>query len=99
MSDLTRILSDIERGDPHAAEQLLPLMYDKLRALAAHRLEQEKPGQTLQATALIHEAYLRLVGGAGDEARPWNGRRLATYNRAVGVGRLLTGCGGVVVNP
>src|SRR5262245_58771812 len=61
MNDVTRILSDIERGDPHAAEQLLPLVYDELRKLAAQRLAQEKPGQTLQATALVHEAYLRLV--------------------------------------
>src|SRR5947209_16628463 len=62
MSDVTRILSAIEQGDPHAAEQLLPLVYDELRQLAAQRLAQEKPGQTLQATALVHEAYLRLVG-------------------------------------
>ena len=62
MSDVTRILSAIEQGDPHAAEQLLPLVYDELRKLAAQRLAQEKPGQTLQATALVHEAYLRLVG-------------------------------------
>src|SRR5262245_41371576 len=62
MSDITRILSAIEQGDPHAAEQLLPLVYDELRQLAAHRLAHEKPGQTLEATALVHEAYLRLVG-------------------------------------
>jgi RNA polymerase sigma factor (TIGR02999 family) len=62
MSDVTRILSAIEHGDPHAAEQLLPLVYDELRQLAAQRLSHEKPGQTLQATALVHEAYLRLVG-------------------------------------
>jgi RNA polymerase sigma factor (TIGR02999 family) len=62
MTDVTRILSAIEQGDPHAAEQLLPLVYDELRKLAAHRLAQEKPGQTLEATALVHEAYLRLVG-------------------------------------
>src|SRR6266850_1798119 len=61
MSDVTQILSDIERGDPHAAEQLLPLVYDELRKLAAQKLAQEAPGQTLQATALVHEAYLRLV--------------------------------------
>lgn len=61
MSDVTRILSQIERGDPQAAEQLLPLVYDELRKLATARLEQERPGQTLQATALVHEAYLRLV--------------------------------------
>jgi RNA polymerase sigma factor (TIGR02999 family) len=62
MSDVTRILSAIESGDPKAGEQLLPLVYDELRQLAAARLAQEKPGQTLQATALVHEAYLRLVG-------------------------------------
>jgi RNA polymerase sigma factor (TIGR02999 family) len=61
MSDVTRILSAIEQGDPHAAAQLLPLVYDELRQLAAHKLAQEKPGQTLQTTALVHEAYLRLV--------------------------------------
>src|SRR5437773_11974536 len=61
MSDVTRILSAIEQGDPHAAEQLLPLVYDELRQLAAQKLAQEKPDQTLQATALVHEAYLRLV--------------------------------------
>ena len=62
MNDVTRILSAIEQGDPQAAEQLLPLVYDELRKLAAQRLAAEKPGQTLQATALVHEAYLRLVG-------------------------------------
>ena len=62
MSEITRILCEIEGGDPHAAEQLLPLVYDELRQLAAQRLAQEKPGQTLEATALVHEAYLRLVG-------------------------------------
>jgi RNA polymerase sigma factor (TIGR02999 family) len=72
MADVTHILSAIERGEPQAAEQLLPLVYDELRKLAAQRLTQEKPGQTLQATALVHEAYLRLVGG--DAARPWDGR-------------------------
>ena len=65
MSDVTRILSQIESGDPSAAEQLLPLVYDELRKLAAARLAQEKPGQTLQATALVHEAYLRLVASPG----------------------------------
>jgi hypothetical protein len=62
MSDVTRILSAIDQGDPNAAEQLLPLVYDELRKLAAQRLAHEKPGQTLQATALVHEAFLRLVG-------------------------------------
>jgi RNA polymerase sigma factor (TIGR02999 family) len=61
MSEVTQILSAIEQGDPHAAEQLLPLVYGELRKLAAQKLAQEKPGQTLQATALVHEAYLRLV--------------------------------------
>src|ERR1043165_8275469 len=65
MNDVTRILSAIEQGDPRAAERLLPLVYDELRRLAARRLTQEKPGQTLQATALVHEAYLRLVGARG----------------------------------
>ncbi len=65
MSDVTRILERIESGDPAAADQLLPLVYEELRKLAAARLAQEKPGQTLQATALVHEAYLRLVGPAG----------------------------------
>src|SRR5262245_26867291 len=63
MSDVTRILSQIDAGDPSAAERLLPLVYEELRKLAAAKLAQEQPGQTLQATALVHEAYLRLVGG------------------------------------
>src|SRR6187200_1830722 len=62
MTEVTRILSRIEQGDPHAAEQLLPLVYDELSRLAAQKLANEKPGQTLQATALVHEEYLRLVG-------------------------------------
>src|SRR6187431_2784311 len=72
MNDVTRILSAIEQGDPAAAQQLLPLVYDELRKLAAQRLAQEKPGQTLQATALVHDAYLRLV----DVKHPqqWDGR-------------------------
>src|SRR6184192_884489 len=65
MSDVTRILSQIEQGDPQAAEKLLPLVYDELRKLAAVKLAQEKPGQTLQATALVHEAYVRLVERPG----------------------------------
>src|SRR5260221_7724674 len=72
MSDVTRILSQIEQGDPHAAEQLLPLVYDELRKLAAVKLAQEKPGQTLEATALVHEAYVRLVDD--DTVRHWNSR-------------------------
>src|SRR5262249_59854195 len=70
MSDVTGILCAIEQGDPSAAEQLLPLVYDELRKLAAARLAQEKPGQTLQATALVHEAYLRLVDV--EQAQHWN---------------------------
>jgi RNA polymerase sigma factor (TIGR02999 family) len=72
MSDVTQILSAIEQGDPHAAEQLLPLVYDALRKLAAAKLAQEKPGQTLQPTALVHEAYLRLVDT--QKAQAWNSR-------------------------
>jgi RNA polymerase sigma factor (TIGR02999 family) len=72
MSDVTRILSAIEQGEPRAAEQLLPLVYDELRKLAAQKLAQEKPGQTLQATALVHEAYLRMVGP--DKGQDWNSR-------------------------
>jgi RNA polymerase sigma factor (TIGR02999 family) len=72
MSDVNRILSAIEQGDPHAAEQLLPLVYDELRKLAAAKLGQEKPGQTLEATALVHEAYLRLVGSANEQQ--WQSR-------------------------
>ena len=73
MNDVTQILSAIEDGDPQAAGKLLPLVYDELRKLAAQRLAREKPGQTLQATALVHEAYLRLVDG--DKAQPWNSRQ------------------------
>jgi len=72
MSDVTQILNAIEHGDPHAAEQLLPLVYEELRQLAAQKLAQEKPGQTLQATALVHEAYLRLVDA--EQAQQWNSR-------------------------
>src|SRR6266576_3341796 len=72
MSDVTHILSVIEQGDPSAAEQLLPLVYEELRQLAAQRLAQEKPGQTLQATALVHEAYLRLVDV--EKAQHWDSR-------------------------
>src|SRR5213082_3564691 len=72
MSDVTRILSQIQQGDPHAAEQLLPLVYEELRKLAAAKLAQEAPGQTLQATALVHEAYLRLVDV--ERAQHWNSR-------------------------
>src|SRR5262245_12827478 len=72
MSEVTQILSAIEQGDTKAAERLLPLVYDELRKLAAQRLANEKPGQTLQATALVHEAYLRLVGSASEAQ--WNSR-------------------------
>ena len=72
MNDVTRILSAIEQGDSQASEQLLPLVYDELRRLAARKLASERPGQTLQATALVHEAYLRLIGG--DQPRDWGGR-------------------------
>src|SRR6202163_547320 len=72
MSEVTRILSAIDQGDPLAAEQLLPLVYDELRLLAQQKMAQETPGQTLQATALVHEAYLRLVDN--DQAQPWNRR-------------------------
>lgn len=72
MSDVSRILSQIEAGDPNAAKELLPLVYEELRKLAAARLANEKPGQTLQATALVHDAYLRLVGA--DQAQHWNSR-------------------------
>ena len=72
MNEVTRILDAIDRGDPRAAEQLLPLVYEELRTLAAQRLARESPGQTLQATALVHEAYLRLVDAK--DAQPWNSR-------------------------
>jgi RNA polymerase sigma factor (TIGR02999 family) len=72
MSDVTQILARIEQGEPHAATQLLPLVYDELRKLASVRLAAEKPGQTLQATALVHEAYVRLVEGGA--AQNWNSR-------------------------
>src|SRR6187402_2807521 len=72
MSEVTHILSQIEEGDPQAAEKLLPLVYDELRKLAAVKLAQEKPGQTLQATALVHEAYVKLVDGP--QGQHWNGR-------------------------
>ncbi len=73
MPEVTQILSRIESGDPSAAEQLLPLVYEELKKLAAQRFAREKPGQTLQATALVHEAYLRLLG-PGNSQRPWSSR-------------------------
>src|SRR5260370_766517 len=72
MGDVTRILADIEQGDPRAAEQLLPLVYEELRRLAAQKMAQENPGQTLQATALVHEAYVRLVDR--EQAQGWDSR-------------------------
>src|SRR5439155_12177294 len=72
MNDITRILSAVEQDDPHAAEQLLPLVYDELRRLAAQKLAQEAPGQTLQATALVHEAYIRLVDV--NQVQRWDSR-------------------------
>jgi RNA polymerase sigma factor (TIGR02999 family) len=87
MSDVTRILSQIESGDPAAAEQLLPLVYDELRKLAAALLAGEKPGQTLQATALVHEAYLKLVGNA--PSRPWPGRTYFCGAAAEAMRRIL----------
>src|SRR5262245_53828205 len=72
MSEVTRILDQIQQGDPHAAQQLMPLVYEELRQLAALKLAEEKPGQTLQATALVHEVYLRLIGS--DSNKPWDGR-------------------------
>src|SRR5262249_18006877 len=89
MTDVTRILSAIEHGDPHAAAQLLPLVYDELRKLAAQKLAHEAPGQTLQATALVHEAYLRLVDV--DKAQPWNRRAHFVAAAAEAVRRILTG--------
>src|SRR5271157_3065197 len=87
MNELTRVLSAVEQGDPHAAEQLLPLVYDELRRLAARKLAQEKPGQTLQATALVHEAYLRLV--AGEKGQHWNSRGLFFAAAAEAMRRIL----------
>jgi len=100
MHQVTRILSAIEQGDPQAAEQLLPLVYDELRRLAAEKMAQERPGQTLQATALVHEAYLRLVDV--EKAQHWNSRghffaaaaeamRRILLNRARDKGRMKRG--------
>ena len=87
MSEVTRILSAIQQGDPHAAAQLLPHVYEELRKLAAHKLAQEKPGQTLQATALVHEAYLRLVDG--EQAPHWNSRGHFYAAAALAMRRIL----------
>ncbi len=102
MNGVTRILRDVERGDPKAAEELVPLVYQELKRLAARRLSRERPGQTLQATALVHEAYLGLVGSAPDQR--WQGRthffaaaaeamRHILINRARDKGRLKRGGG------
>src|SRR5262245_19328524 len=94
MSNVTRILSAIEQGDPNAAEQLLPLVYDELRKLAAQRLAQEKPGQTLDATGLVHEAYLRLIGPAPDlgQERSYAGRQHFLAAAAQAMRRILVEC-------
>ena len=88
MPDVTRILSAIEQGHPEAAEQLLPLVYDELRRLAAERLAQERPGQTLQATALVHEAYIRLVDV--EKAQHWDSRGHFFAAAAEAMRRILT---------
>jgi RNA polymerase sigma factor (TIGR02999 family) len=87
MSEVTRILSAIDQGDPQAASQLLPLVYDELRKLAAHKLAHENPGQTLQPTALVHEAYLRLVDV--DRVQHWNSRHHFFAAAAEAMRRLL----------
>lgn len=87
MSDVTHILSQIEQGDASAAEQLLPLVYDELRKLAAARMAHEQPGQTLQATALVHEAYLRLVDGSAP--KNWNSRGHFFASAAEAMRRIL----------
>jgi RNA polymerase sigma factor (TIGR02999 family) len=87
MSDVTRVLSAIEQGDPHAPEQLLPLVYDELRKFAAEKLAQEHPGQTLQPTALVHEAYLRLVDV--EKAQQWNSRGHFFVAAATAMQRIL----------
>jgi RNA polymerase sigma factor (TIGR02999 family) len=92
MSDITRILSAIEQGDPQAAEKLLPMVYDELRKLAAQKLAQEKPGQTLQATALVHEAYVRLVENKdvlGSTPNRWNSRAHFFAAAAEAIRRIL----------
>ena len=86
MSDVTRLLDAVERGEPQAAEELLPLVYEELRRLATYRLAQEKPGQTLQATALVHEAYLRLLHA---EDPHWNNHRHFFHAAAEAMRRIL----------
>jgi RNA polymerase sigma factor (TIGR02999 family) len=90
MSDVTHILSAIEQGDPHAAAQLLPLVYEELRKLAAQKMAQETPGQTLQATGLVHEAYLRLVDV--EQAQHWNSRGHFFAAAAEAMRRILIDC-------
>ena len=80
MTNVTKILNAVEQGDPSAAEQLLPLVYDELRKLAAQKMAHEKPGQTLQATALVHEAYVRLVDV--EKAQHWDSRRHFSFRTA-----------------
>ena len=92
MSDVSQILSRIESGDPSAAEQLMPLVYDELRKLAAARLAHERPGQTLQATALVHDAYLRLIGPADRDPQHWNDRGHFFAAAAEAMRRLLVEC-------
>ncbi len=87
MTDVTQILTQIEQGDPAAAERLLPLVYDELRKLAAAKLAHEKPGHTLQATALVHEAYVRLAGE--NRQQPWSGRRQFFAAAAEAMRRIL----------
>src|SRR6516165_2647152 len=89
MPDVTRILSAIERGDPSAAAQLLPLVYDELRKLAAEKMANERPGHTLEATALVHEAYLRLVGNGAEPH--WNSRGHFFAAAAEAMRRILIG--------
>lgn len=89
MNEVTRILSALEQGDPTAAEQLLPLVYDELRRLAAEKMAQEKPGHTLQPTALVHEAYLRLVGTAKPQAASWSSRGSFLVAAAEAMRRIL----------
>src|SRR5215510_12629477 len=86
MSDVTRILDRAQQGDPKAAEELLPLVYTELRRLAAHKMAQEKPGHTLQATALVHEAWLRL---AGSDRQQWRGRNHFICAAAEAMRRIL----------
>src|SRR5437899_407739 len=87
MNEVTQLLDAVTRGDPHAAEHLLPLVYDELRRLAAGYLDRENPGQTLEPTALVHEAYIRLVGGDADAK--WNGRAHFVATAALAMRHIL----------